>query len=76
MKDGHVPEETHVEETAQAKFGTPEPAMDRPTGSRQGFGYPTAAHFHHGNAVAFLRQAMRGHASAEAGPDHDEIEIK
>src|ERR1019366_2027131 len=59
MKNGGVPEEPHVEEATQAEFGTPEPAMDRPTGARQRLGSPAPAHFHDTNFVTFFRQAMR-----------------
>src|SRR6476659_6874723 len=43
---------------------------------RQGLGRPAPSHFHHGDFVAFVDQAMRCHASAEAGADHDKVEIE
>jgi len=76
MKNGDVLEEPHIEKATQAKFGAPEPAMDRPTGARQRVGSPAPAHFHDTNFVAFFHQAMSRHAATEAGTDHDEIEIK
>jgi len=71
-----MPEEPHVEEAAQPEFGTPEPAMDGPTGVRQIVGRPAPPHFHDGNAVALLHQSVGRHAAAETGADHDVVEIE
>jgi len=71
-----MPEEPHVEEAAQADFGTPEPAMDRPTGVRQIVGRPAPAHLHDGNSVALLRQSMGGNTAAKTGANYNEIEIE
>ncbi len=71
-----MPEEAHVEEAAQPQPRTPEPATQRPTGARQILRRPAAAHLHDRDAIALLHQAMRGDAAAEAGADHDEVEIK
>ena len=69
-------EEPHVEEAAQAQLGTPEPAMDGPTGVRKVVRGPTATHLHDGNAIAFLHQAMGRNTPAEAGSDDDEVKIE
>ena len=37
---------------------------------------PAAAHFHHRHPVALLGEPVRGDAAAEAGANHDEIEIQ
>src|SRR5208283_1438171 len=76
MKDGYVPEEPHVEKAAQTQLGTPEIAMDRPTGTRQGGRRPAPAHFHDRNTIALLHQSMRRHTAAETRTDDDKIEIE
>jgi len=69
-------EKPHVEEAAQTECGTPEPAMDGPTGVRQIVRRPAPAHLHHGHTVALLRQPVRRHAAAETGANYYEVEIK
>jgi len=71
-----MPEEPHVEEAAQAEFGTPEPAMDGPTGVRQLVGRPAPAHLNDSNSVALLHQPMGRNTAAKTGPDDDEVEIE
>lgn len=71
-----MPEEPHVEEAAQSEFGTPEPAMDGPTGVRQIVGRPAPPHLHDGDTIALLHQPVGGHAAAKPGADHDEVEIE
>src|SRR5208283_3616211 len=76
MKDGYVPEEPHVEKAAQSEPGTPEIAMDAPTGARQRVRRPAPAHFHDRNTIALLHQSMRRHTAAETRTDDDKIEIE
>ena len=71
-----MPEEPHVEKSAQAELRTPEIAMDGPTGARQGVRRPAPAHFHDRNPIALLHQSMRGNTAAEARTDDDKIEIE
>src|SRR5208337_1367419 len=63
------------EEAAQRQTRTPEPAVDGPTGARQGLRRPAAAHLHDRDVVALLDQPVRGDAAAKTGPDDDEVEI-
>ena len=65
-----------IEEAAQREARPPDPAPEHPVGARQVFRRPAAAHLHHRHPIALLGQAMRRHAAAEAGADHDEIEVK
>jgi len=76
MKDGGVAEEPHVEETAEAKSGTPEPAMNGPTAEGQIVRRPAAAHLHDRNLVAFFRKPESGDAAPESRSDHDKVEIE
>ena len=71
-----MPEEPHVEEAAQAEFGTPDPAMNGPTGARQVVRCPAPTHLHDGDFVALLRQPKGRNTAAKAGSDDDEVEIE
>src|ERR1019366_701362 len=76
VEDGYVPEEPHVKEAAQAKVGTPKPAMDGPTGAWQIVRRPAPAHFHDRDSISFLHQPERRNTTTEARTDDDEVEIK
>ena len=71
-----MPEEPHVEKAAQAELGTPEPAMDGPTGVRQVVRRPAPAHFHDRYPVALLRQSMGRNTAAKARSDDDKVKIE
>src|ERR1017187_8825843 len=53
----------------------PEPTPDQPVGRGQVVGRPAAPHFHYRHAVTFFSEPMGRDAAAEAGADHDEIEV-
>src|ERR1019366_2017096 len=76
VEDGYVPEEPHVEEAAQAEVGTPEPAMDGPTGAWQIVRRPAPAHLHDRNTIALLHESMGGNTATEARTDDDKVKIE
>src|SRR5262249_15758437 len=65
MKDGCMPEETHIEKSAQPKPGTPKPAVQGPAGPRQVGCSPAPAHLHDGDFVSFFRQPVGGDTAAK-----------
>ncbi len=69
-------EEPHIEEAAKAQIRAPDPAMDRPTGSRQVIRSPAPSHFHDGDSVAFFRQTMSGNTTSKTRSDDDKIKIE
>jgi hypothetical protein len=76
MKDGHMPEQPHIEEAAQAHLQVPEPTVNGPAGARQLTRLPAPAHFYNRGAIALLRQPERRNAAAKAGSDNDKVEIE
>src|SRR5512142_286525 len=76
MKNSGVPEQAHIEETAQTEAGAPEPAMNGPTRAGQGVLAPTPAHLHHGDFVTLFGEPVSCDTAAEAGSDHDKVEVK
>jgi hypothetical protein len=75
VQNGDMAEKPHAEEAAQGQIWPPEPAIQRPAGEREIFWCPSAAHFHHCNAVALFGEAEGADAATESGADNDEVEI-
>ena len=69
-------EEFEIKEAAQRETRPPDPAPEQPVGRGEILRRPAAAHFHYRHPVALFGQPMRGDTAAEAGADHDEIEIQ
>src|ERR1035441_8579425 len=75
MHDQDVAEGIDVEETAQSEARPPDPPPEQPVGGGQSLRSPPAAHLHHPHPVALLGEPVGRHAAAEAGTDHDEVEV-
>lgn len=76
VENGGVPEETHVEKTAQTELRPPEPAMNGPARAGKRKGRPSAPHLEHGNSITFFHQPERRNAASEAGSDDNKVEIE
>jgi hypothetical protein len=75
VENQDVPKEADIEETAQSNARPPDPAPDFPVRFGEFLGSPAAAHLHHGYAIAFLSEAVRRDAAAEAGSNDDVIVV-
>src|SRR5208282_373150 len=76
VEDGYMPEEPHIEEAAQAQVGTPKPAMDRPTGTRQIVRRPAPAHLHDRDFIPLLHQPKGRNTAAETRTDNNKVEVE
>src|SRR5208283_5098966 len=76
MEDGYTTEEPHIEKAAQAEFGAPKPAMDRPIGMWQIIRRPATAHLHDRDFIAFFRQSMGRNTAAESRSDNNEVKVE